>query len=418
MFEFGQFNEFSDSVTISSPTVMATAKAIELGPYVGAFYQSMQAPEVTLKTKDFKVYTRSKTAREGIVGGSGWTINAVSDLPLDSGMIAGLTVGHVLQVNGGEVVIVKDVDRSANTIDVYERAAGSTTAATASSGTVVKVTGFAGADTDLKNVTAMSETTSEYLNYVQTVFEAVEWTKHATLVRQGMSPAQATFTLLREAAIRVAEMLASMSILGHKQAAATSATRSMSAGLFSQLADTNSGKRTVLSYNANGLVTEAIMMAAIGEVLNNGGNPDTIWCSPAAKAWINTFNMANSSLAVTASKESHTAGGQYVTHIDYEGKLLAVRVDRDIPSGKIAIVNQGKCKKGWLENDGLNLVDEPALSSREMRKSLQGSVGFLIEDVGIDHSFIYGITGGPSARTYNVNVTNPTTAPVNTQEVT
>jgi hypothetical protein len=73
-----------------------------------------------------------------------------------------------------------------------------------------------------------------------------------------------------------------------------------------------------------------------------------------------------------------------------------------MPAGSIAIVNQAKCKKGWLSDDGLRLADEPSLSSREMRKSLQGSVGFLIEDVGADHLLLTGITGGTAERVYKI----------------
>jgi len=50
------------------------------------------------------------------------------------------------------------------------------------------------------------------------------------------------------------------------------------------------------------------------------------------------------------------------------------------------------------------MVDEPTQSSREKRKSIQGSVGFLIEDVGADHTLLYGITGGSSDRVHKVSM--------------
>ena len=62
-------------------------------------------------------------------------------------------------------------------------------------------------------------------------------------------------------------------------------------------------------------------------------------------------------------------------------------------------------------------VDEPTQSSRENRKSLQGSIGFLIEDVGSDHTLLYGITGGATERIYKTQVVNTTTDPVNTKAV-
>ena len=42
-FAFGQFNEFSDSVTIRDSVIEAVARAINLGPFVGRFYQAMGA---------------------------------------------------------------------------------------------------------------------------------------------------------------------------------------------------------------------------------------------------------------------------------------------------------------------------------------------------------------------------------------
>ena len=124
------------------------------------------------------------------------------------------------------------------------------------------------------------------------------------------------------------------------------------------------------------------------------------------KSYINNFNMANSSLAINANKDDHTAGGQYVSHIDFEGKILAVKVDNDIPNANLAIVTSKSVKKGWLVGDGLRLVDEPPKSSREHRKSLQGSVGFAIENVGQDHLLMTGITGGPTDRVYKTASTN------------
>ena len=88
--------------------------------------------------------------------------------------------------------------------------------------------------------------------------------------------------------------------------------------------------------------------------------------------------------------------------------------DADMPNDRIAVVNQGKCKKGWLANDGLRMTDEPALSSREFRKAIQGSIGFLIEDVGSDHTLLYGITGGSTDRIYKTEavVTNTAESPI------
>ena len=64
-FNFGQFNEFSDSVTLADPVVEAVARAIQLGPFTGKFYEAMGAPAVSLTTKEFKIYSRTLTPRNG-----------------------------------------------------------------------------------------------------------------------------------------------------------------------------------------------------------------------------------------------------------------------------------------------------------------------------------------------------------------
>jgi predicted nucleic acid-binding protein len=393
-FEFGQFTEFSDPVAKKDPVVLAVAKAIELGPFKGAFYQGMGAPDTPLTNKQFDIYSRSKTSRDGLIGdgaAGGWDNVAVSGLKMPADILKGLNIGHVLQVED-EVVIIKAVDRAANTIDVYARGAGDSTAAAHADQTAFSVIGYAGADTDLKNVKSMSELTSVYSNYVQTIFEVMDWTKHAIYVGKGLSVADATYIIVQEAMIRVAETLARMSIHGRKQKAVDDSDRYMSAGLYSQLTDTNNGNRAPLLYNNTGALAEEKVVAAIKMVFDAGGVVDTIWASPTNKGIINTFNMANSQLAVQTTKADHTAG-VYIDSIDFEGHIIKVRVDSDMGNNRLPIVKQSDCQKGWLTDDGLQKKDEPSASSREVRKSIQGSVGFIVENVGVNHILMDGITG-------------------------
>ncbi len=207
-FEFGFFNEYSDSVTFANPTIHAAAKVIDLGPYVGAFYQKMGSPNVTYDTKEFEIYSRTQTSRDGAIGTTAWSATATTGLSMAASVVNGLTVGHILNIDG-EVVIIKSVDRSSNTIDVLKRAV-SGTAKAHSAGTLFKVIGFAGADQDLANVEAMSETTTVWNNYMQTVFEVINWRKHGELTRKGMTDANAIAFLITEAEQRIATMLGRM----------------------------------------------------------------------------------------------------------------------------------------------------------------------------------------------------------------
>lgn len=401
MFNFGQFNEFSDSVTFADPVIEAVARAITLNPFKGQIYQAMGAPAVSITTKEFDLYNRTHTKRAGTLAGA-WNESATASLAIEANALKGLTVGHVLDV-AGEVVIIKEVNRGAGTISVHARGAGGTAAAAHNQGTAFTVIGFAGADEDLKNVEGVTESTEKRTNYVQTLFETINWTRHGELTRKGLSDANAKQLLIREAEIRVAELLASMAVRGVAAKATSAGGRYMSAGLLAQLGDTAHNART---FNVNGTLTEDTFKAALKNMFDAGGYGDTIWCSPTVKGYINAFKAANSSVALSDSAANHTAGGIYVDSFNYEGAILKVRVDADMPDDRIAVAAMGKVKKGWLEGDGLRLVDEPGISSREMRKSLQGSVGFIVEDVGIDHVLLTGITGGTTERVYNVkNVT-------------
>ncbi len=390
-FNFGTVTEFDDANSIHDPIVQAAAKAITLPRFKGVFYQEMGAPQAPVISREFDIYSRSKSARNGVIGDgtTGWADGvATTSLPMTAAAIKGLTVGHVLKVED-EVVQVKSVNRTANTIDVKGRGLGGTTGAAHANATAFTVIGFAGLDSDLKNVESISESTLKYKNYVQTVFELLDWEKGAELARKGLAAASIVAILRQEAAYRVAEMLSLMAIHGYKQVGSAGVSW-MSAGLLAQLADTASGARPVLSYNVGGALTETKLKAALEEVFLVGA-PSQLLCSFKNKQTINSFITGNSAVQVTTDIKNKIAGLDRVDYYDFEGMLLEVKVDADMPDDKIAVISPRQCRKGWLQNDTLQNVTEPAASSREKRESIQGSVGFVIEGVGYDHTYLYGI---------------------------
>ena len=404
-FEFGPFGEFQDEVTKGDPVIAAVAKVIQPGVYEGALYQAMGPISVPLTQKTMEIYTRSRTSRDGALGATAWNESDTEGLSLAAAAVKGLTIGHVLRIEN-EVVIIKEVNRTANTIKVYRRGAGQTTAASHGAATPFKVIGYAGADQDLKKVESITETSAKYENYLQTFFETIDWLKHGELVRKGMSDSQAKTVLLKEFELRFAHLISVAAVLGVKQAAGDDTDRYMTAGIISQLTDTNGGKRAPYTYNANGELTDEKLRAAIKEVLDNGGTVNTIWLSPTMKGYANNLCSAVYDPEVSPGKSNanHTAGGIYANAYDYEGLIIPFRVDNAIPNDCIPIVNSGDLKKGWLVGDGLALKDEPQQSSREFRKSLQGTLGFAVENVGVNHTVMQNITGGPTEKVRKVQI--------------
>lgn len=380
-FNLGQFTMFDDLNSVMDPVISVLAKAVNLGANKGAIFNSLNAPSVAITQEKFDIYSRSQTSRNTFVGSTGWDISATTGLTVVSAGVNGLTVGCVLKVES-EVVIVKSVDRSANTIDVFGRGLGGTTAATHAIGVAIASIGFAAKPTDLKNVESMSENTLVYNNYIQTIYEIIEYTERSRqLARQGVPQGQIVLMLQQEAMLRVARNLSTSAVNGVKQLG-TSSIPYMTAGLYAQLADDASGTRPVLSVDASGVaLTEDILRGACQEGFANG-NPDTIWVNARNKEIINGFEASTSSLIRQADSNVR---GVNVDSFNYENQILSVKVDTDNPDTEIAIVNSSKCYKGWMKDNGLRSVEEPPVTSEENRESIKGAYGIMIEDVGYEH---------------------------------
>jgi hypothetical protein len=389
-FELGQLTQFSDAVSMLDPQILAAAKAVNLPTNKGRFYQAMAAPPQALTLQKYEIRGRSKTSLNGVIGdgaGTGWAdTSTTTNLPVPATSVNKLVVGSVLKIED-EVVVVKSVNRTANTIEVFERGAGATAGAAHADATPFRIIGFAGRDTDLKNVTSRAETTHAYVNYVQTIFETIDYTQFEQLLgREALIPANHIALKRMEAMTRVSETLSVAAIQGVKREP-TDDYPGMSAGLYEQLQDTSNGARSVTLYDGdNEPFTEGVLKAALDEIFRLG-NPDTILVNQTNKNIINTFNNA----IMINTDRTDTGAGIHIDSYNYEGKILQVMVDEDADTDKVAILTLGQCQKGFLQGDLIRFVDEIGGSSRELRESIQGSLGFLIEGVGYDHGLIYDI---------------------------
>jgi hypothetical protein len=387
-FELGLVTIFDDATAVHQPDVLVSAKAVRLAATQGVFWNMMSAPSQAITGKNFEIYGRTKTAINGTIGtgaGTGWVDgSATTSLPMATANTNKLIPGMVLLV-GTEVVIVKAVNNSAYTIDVWSRGAAGTSGASHADNTAYTVIGYAAHDTDLKNLTGRAETTFKYTNYVNTYLDLIEWEISQELIgRRGVD--NNIQVLKDEAMFRCAEILARMALNGVKQAGAKATDPYSSAGLYAQLEDTSSSTRPVNRYNASSVAfSKTILDAALAQVFQTG-NPDTILLSQKYKAILNAFNQS----FIQTNRQDQQAGYSVNQYI-YENKVLDVVVDQDCADTKVAILNKSLCQKGWQQGDVLRFIDEPASSSREKKTSLQGSVGFIIEGVGYEHCEIYGL---------------------------
>lgn len=386
-FELGEQTEFDDANSIADPVALALASAITLPKTKGVFWQMCALLTEPIAQRAFKIYNRTQSTRNGTTGA--WADGvATTNLPITAA--AGLIQGLVLEIED-EIVQIKSVNTTANTIDVVARGVAGTTGVAHSDLTEFTVIGSAINDTDLKTLESVNEVTGEYENFFQTAAEVIDYTQGADYDEtKGLSEPKMTI-LQKEAMYRVAEGIAVASIRGKKQKGAKNGVAWMTAGLLIQLKSDAGGLRPVLTYDVNGVLTETKLIAALEEVFTRG-TPDKIFCSFANKRTINQWLVnATNAIKVNTTLDNTTAGA-YVDTYNYEGNLLEVHVDIDMPDAEIAVVNMMYCRKGWKANDGIKVNKEPSLSSREHSDSITGSFGLVIEQVGYEHILLTGIT--------------------------
>ena len=380
-FETGLFTDLSDANSIADPVVLVAAEAVKLSPFLGSFWNSMPMFTEPTSNRKFDIYSRSETQRAGTIGAVGW-IDGVATTNLDVTSTVGLIKGLVLQIEA-EVVVIEEVT-SATKIAVTSRGAAGTTGAAHAAAVAYSVIGQAINDNDLKDIGSVSEITNIFENYMQTVAEPIDFTKGGEIdPRQGLSIGMIAL-LQEEAMTRIAKSIYASSIFGLKQQK-VGEDPYMTAGLIQQL--TRAGG---LTSAVGGAFTETALKTALRAVTNNG-MPTDIFVSSANKDIFNTFNGASSSVTVNTDK-GDTQAGYYVDTYNYEGMIMNVKIDLNVPDDSIPIVNINKCQKGWKANDALMYHDETPASSREFRSSFNGSYGIAVADVGYEHTILTGLT--------------------------
>jgi len=384
-FELGIFTDLDDSNSIADPMVMVRASAIQLPMNKGRIWEDAAVETDPESNRKFEIYSRTETPRAGTVG-TGGVDDTDTTIPITS--TAGLIKGLVLLIEDEAVVINTIVN--ATSITVRERGTAGTTAAAHSAAAAYIVLGSAIDDQDLKDLESVSEITSVYENYMQTAAETIDYTRGGRLdPRKGLSANQIQI-MEEEALLRVAKGISTTAVKGLKQQKDATAPW-MTGGLLQQLSDNSSG-RLVLTYAVGGVLTEAKLKAAL-RVVTERGTPSDIYVSSANKDTINEFLGASAATKLSVNTDmANTQAGYYVDSYNYEGLILNVKIDLDMPDDQIAIVNMSMVKKGWKKGDALQLEEQTTLSSREKRSAYNGSFFLAVENVGYDHILMTGIT--------------------------
>ena len=383
----GMHTTLTDANSKLDPEVLAIAEKISplMANEFGRVWDLFNNRPVPFITDEFEVLVRNYTQPQIIVQASGagadWdTNNDITALPVDASYIDRITVGDVLMVEN-EIVVVKAVDRSGNTIDVYERGAGESANVAHGVGAITaKVVGNAHEEGKV-DAEAMAEETTKFTNYMQLVEEVIDLSKADT--DQARKTGRTADTLREEAIERVMRDLARTAVYGVAVAPA-SGKPSMTRGLLQWL-----GLTAGIKTNVAGAFTETALKAILKDVRLAGGTVNFIAMSPNNKTVFNGFSSADS---ITVDNAVRYTGRVIDAYMADGFGIIPVIVDLDMPNDQVAVGDSRKLVKGWKENDTLKFVKETNTSSRENKETLQGKFGLAVENVGQSFGLLTGLT--------------------------
>lgn len=384
----GLHTTLTDTNSIADPEVIALAERITplQAKEFGRVWDLFSVRATPFTTDEYEILTRGYTAPEVAVQASGagadWdTNNDISALPVSAGTIDRITVGDVLLVES-EIVVVKAVDRTGNTIDVYERGAGDTTGVAHGVGAITaKVIGN-GHIEGKADADAMAEETAKLTNYCQIIQEVIDISKCDT--DQARKIGMTADTLKAEAMERVMRDMARSAIYGVARAG-TASIPAMTRGLLSSLVDVTGGIKTAVA----GAFTETALKNILDDVRKAGGTVNAIVLSVNNKRIANGFTGAD---AIQVDKNDKLGGHVLDGYIADGFGAIPFIVDIDMPNDKVAVVNTRFMTKGWKVNDELKFVPFTNTNPREKKELLAGKFGLSVEGIGKTHGVLTGLT--------------------------
>ncbi len=386
--DLGLHTTLDDANSILDPEVIAIADRITPAQAneFGKVWELFSTREKPFETEVYEVLTRNYTSPEVSTGaitvdGSEW--NSASDttaLEITSATIDRITIGDILLVED-EIVVVSDVDRSGNTIDVYERGAGDTTGVQHTGTITCKIIGSAHIE-GTANATAMAETTGKVTNFTQLFQEVIDLSKADS--DQARKTGRTEVNLKSEAMERVMQDLARAAIFGTARVD-TASIPAMTRGLISYLTDVAGALTTAVG----GAFTETVLKNELDTVRAAGGSVNAIVMSIANKRVANGFTGADAIQTTRGDREGGQVLDAYIA--DGLGKIPFV-VDIDWPDTKVALVNTRFMEKGWKINDQLSFTPYTNVNPREKKDLLAGKTGLSVSGIGRTHSILTGIT--------------------------
>jgi hypothetical protein len=304
--------------------------------------------------------------------GAGWNNSDTTGLDVDDA--SKFQDGHIILVES-EKMVVSAVDTSANTIDVYARGFGDTSAATHADDTPIYIVGMARLEGDDADYGPVVDVTAPY-NYTSIFQKAIKVSGTLQAISQHGIDDEFMYQA-NKAVPHLLRLVERMAFYGERVQGSASAPRSAgSLGIFI----------TDNTVAAGGAIAKSHVDSLMEEIIMDGGYPDLLVMNP--RVANDLRNLLDSSSFVRVSQDENKLGVDAIERVMTQYGELELVMDRWCPTDTAFVLQSSKV--GFYTLRGFESY-ELARSGDSLKGEVVGEFSLLLANDKA-HGKITGIT--------------------------
>lgn len=309
---------------------------------------------------------------DAVNNGAGWNNSDTTGLDVDDA--SKFQDGHIILVES-EKMVVSAVDTSANTIDVYARAFGDTSAATHADDTSIYIVGMARLEGDDADYGPVVDVTAPY-NYTSIFQKAIKVSGTLQAISQHGIDDEFMYQA-NKAVPHLLRLVERMAFYGERVQGSASAPRSAgSLGIFI----------TDNTVAAGGAIAKSHVDSLMEEIIMDGGYPDLLVMNP--RVANDLRNLLDSSSFVRVSQDENKLGVDAIERVMTQYGELELVMDRWCPTDTAFVLQSSKV--GFYTLRGFESY-ELARSGDSLKGEVVGEFSLLLANDKA-HGKITGIT--------------------------
>lgn len=309
---------------------------------------------------------------DAVNDGAGWNNSDTTGLDVDDA--SKFQDGHIILVES-EKMVVSAVDTSANTIDVYARGFGDTSAATHADDTTIYIVGMARLEGDDADYGPVVDVTAPY-NYTSIFQKAIKVSGTLQAISQHGIDDEFMYQA-NKAVPHLLRLVERMAFYGERVQGSASAPRS-AGGLGIFITD-----NTVA---AGGAIAKSHVDNLMEEIIMDGGYPDLLVMNP--RVANDLRNLLDSSSFVRVSQDENKLGVDAIERVMTQYGELELVMDRWCPTDTAFVLQSSKV--GFYTLRGFESY-ELARSGDSLKGEVVGEFSLLLANDKA-HGKITGIT--------------------------